>query len=216
MSRQVTIGLLLYLAGVVSQVAWAEQVVVGGGVVFSQAIPAEGDGEGWMAPVYLDVPAGGRIVDLDVYVDIVHPEVSDLIIYVDAPWGASVCLKDDALYQTLWQEVERADMRGTVFDDSASWSLTEGEAPYTGHFLPAQDEFLATFNGNEAGGVWTLRIYDIALKDAGVLEGWELHFDCEPVPEPVGALFLLAGGVFFACRRPCGRERSVGGALRRA
>ena len=145
MSWQAMMRLALCLMGMAGQAVVADHVVVGAGVEFQQAIPAEGDGEAWMTPVYLEAPHCGIITDLDVYVDITHPEVSDLLIYLDAPWGATVCLKDDALYQTLWPDVQRSNMRGTFFDDSAVLAMTEGEPPYTGHFLPGRDEALATF-----------------------------------------------------------------------
>jgi len=152
---------------------------------FQQPIPAESDGEAWMDPVHLNVTQDLHIIDLDVHLEIPHTEIGDLRILLDCPWGQTITLKD--VWVPLWRE-QRQNMYGTVFDDEATIPLCEGLAPYSGRFLPEEDS-LSIFDGHNARGVWTLRIWDDYLADAGTLDRWELHID--HIPEPAGLLYLL-------------------------
>lgn len=152
---------------------------------FRQPIPAKSDGQAWMVPVHLNVHQDLHIIDIDVHLEITHTEIGDLKIFLDCPWGQTIMLKD--VWDPLWRE-QRQNMHDTIFDDEASASLCEGLAPYTGGFLPAED-FLSIFDGHNARGVWTLRIWDGYFADAGTLDRWELHID--HIPEPVSLLYLL-------------------------
>jgi Proprotein convertase P-domain len=152
---------------------------------FQQPIPAESDGKAWMDPVQLTVNQNLHIIDLDVHLEITHTEIGDLRILLDCPWGQTIMLKN--VWDPLWRE-PRQNMHGTVFDDEATIPLCEGLAPYTGSFLPEENS-LSIFDGHNARGVWTLRILDGYLADAGTLDRWELHID--HIPEPVSVFYLL-------------------------
>ncbi|KPK76032.1 MAG: hypothetical protein AMJ79_08585 [Phycisphaerae bacterium SM23_30] len=190
---------------------WGEDFCLGREIFTRQCeqrIPAFGDGRAWMEPVTLNVYEHGIITDIDVYLDITHSEVSDLWIFLDAPQGDNIILKDDELAQSLWKGIHRPNMYGTIFDDSAELKLGEGVPPYTGRFKPAQEYSLSQFNSWDVYGEWTLRIYDIdgALADTGFLHRWELQVDLAPIPEPV-SIFYLALPAFFIWRRKKGRYR---------
>ena len=161
---------------------------------FQQPIPAESDGQAWMAPVHLNVNQDLHIIDLDVRLEITHTEISDLRILLDCPWGQTIILKD--VWDPPWRE-QRQNMHGTVFDDEATIPLYEGVSPYTGCFLPEEGS-LSIFDGHNARGVWTLRIWDDYFADAGTLDRWELHID--HIPEPASLLYLLLP-LLFRLRR---------------
>jgi len=72
------------------------------------------------------------------------------------------------------------NFRETVFDDSASSNISDGQAPFTGTFKP--NESLSLFEGQEANGEWTLEIRDQAFQDGGSLLDWELTIETV-VPE---------------------------------
>ncbi|MBN1844609.1 MAG: proprotein convertase P-domain-containing protein, partial [Sedimentisphaerales bacterium] len=154
----------------------AETCVIGQD--FSQRIPAEGTGAAYMDSVELVVPWHGEIADLDVYLDITHTEVSDLLIYLVSPDNHTCQLKDESLMNSLWQGDRRANMWGTIFDDEADGFLPEGAPPYTGRYRPAAGG-LDEFDGRDCFGVWTLRIYDLAYADIGSLDRWELRFELD-------------------------------------
>ena len=60
---------------------------------------------------------------------------------------------------------------GTKLDDAADTPIAQGNAPFTGLYIP--DEPLATFqNLASIKGDWILRIYDNALNDDGQLTNW--------------------------------------------
>jgi subtilisin-like proprotein convertase family protein len=61
----------------------------------------------------------------------------------------------------------------TIFDDSASVSITSGTAPFTGRFRPEQP--LTVFNFQNPGGVYILRMDDDAAGDFGTLDNWQLE-----------------------------------------
>jgi len=159
-----------------------ECLVIGG--EFTNRIPAEGTGEAFMDDAVLMVSKHVFIRDLDVYLDITHANVIDLIINLYSPTGQCIELKDEELMNRFWQEDPLPNMYGTVFDDEAILFLPEGQPPYTDRYLPAADQYLSVFDGEEAYGDWTLEIFDMASGDIGTLDRWELHLDVIHTPEP--------------------------------
>ena len=61
---------------------------------------------------------------------------------------------------------------GTVLDDEADISITAGEGPFTGRFVPIEP--LSHFDNSSVFGSWTLEIQDTATGDEGELTGWKL------------------------------------------
>jgi subtilisin-like proprotein convertase family protein len=96
---------------------------------------------------------------------IVHTWDSDLDIYIRSPAGTEVELSTD-------NGPGGDNYTNTVFDDAAATSITLGTAPFTGTFRP--EGLLSTFNGQNANGTWTLRVYDDAGGDVGSLQGWSV------------------------------------------
>jgi hypothetical protein len=72
---------------------------------------------------------------------------------------------------------------GTILDDDAPDSLADGAPSFTGPFNVEHPSVvpmpLSVFDGENASGIWTLRISDEAADCAGELEAWSLEF--EPV-----------------------------------
>lgn len=64
---------------------------------------------------------------------------------------------------------------GTILDDEASVSITEGVGPYTGRYRPV--ESLSAFDGTNTRGVWRLEVRDTATGNTGVLNNWSLLFN---------------------------------------
>lgn len=63
-------------------------------------------------------------------------------------------------------------LKGTILDDEATMSITEGVGPYTGRFKPVQP--LSIFDGTNARGSWRLEIQDTQTGNTGVLNNWRL------------------------------------------
>ena len=109
---------------------------------------------------------GGSINDLNVKLDIKHTYTDDLEIRLQSPDGTSVLLVSGV-------GGSRNDFQETTFDDDATISINNGNAPFRGIFKPA--ESLGQFNGLAANGVWRLEINDRAAEDGGTLNKWELE-----------------------------------------
>ena len=79
----------------------------------------------------------------------------------------------------------------TVFDDEAATAIGSSSAPFTGSFRP--DQLLSAFDGQDAFGVWTLRVADRAARDVGSINRWGIDITAQnqSVPEP--ASLVLAG-----------------------
>jgi subtilisin-like proprotein convertase family protein len=112
--------------------------------------------------------AGGPTTITKVTVKIIsltHTFAGDLDIYIKSPAGTEIALSTD-------NGGGGANYTNTVFDDAATTSITLGAAPFTGPFKP--ETLLSTFNGQNANGVWTLRVYDHAGGDVGTLNSWSI------------------------------------------
>lgn len=108
----------------------------------------------------------GLTVDgIAVTLDLTHSYTSDLDIILSHESGTSVVLVSS-------QGGSGDHFRQTTFDDTASGSINNGAAPFTGAFIPEQA--LAAFHGSSLNGVWTLTIKDKANLDGGQLNFWKL------------------------------------------
>lgn len=115
----------------------------------------------------ISIPVGSGLVrDINVRINLTHTWVSDLVITLIAPDSTEIVLASG-----VGQDGD--DFTNTIFDDSASISITAGNAPFTGTFRPAQP--LSGFNGLSLDGTWTLRIDDVFLQDFGILLDWSME-----------------------------------------
>lgn len=112
----------------------------------------------------------GFITDVNVRVNITHPFVADIVLFLQSPNGDVV---------ELFSERGGAgdNLVNTVFDDSATVPISAGAAPFTGSFRPEQS--LSLFNGQSsaaANGDWLLYVFDVFPGlDEGVLVNWSLE-----------------------------------------
>lgn len=105
------------------------------------------------------------IGDLDVEIDITHTYDSNLDVYLVAPDGTRVELFTDV-------GANGNNFASTILDDEADIAITTGSAPFTGRYRP--EGLLATLDGYDAQGTWTLEIYDDASADQGTLNHWAI------------------------------------------
>jgi hypothetical protein len=140
---------ILFGVGALPGSAGAEPVLCYGGS-FDLPIPADADAtRGWMQDAIIDVSDHHIILDLDVVVSLTHTQVFDLQLRITSPSGTTVVLN---MYDPFTDYFEGADYCNTVFDDEASVSITDGEAPFEGRFRPVDAEGLSAFDGEDAFG----------------------------------------------------------------
>ena len=105
------------------------------------------------------------ISDVNVTVNLEHSYNSDLLIKLIAPNNTEVILSN--------RNGGRGDnYTNTVFDDEASNSITAASSPFTGSFQPQEN--LASLDGIQSSGNWTLSITDNEFNDGGQLLNWSL------------------------------------------
>jgi subtilisin-like proprotein convertase family protein len=110
------------------------------------------------------------IANLTLKITLTYPRLSDLTLYLKAPDGTVVLLSN--------RTATGANMQETVFDDSATRTLRDSTAPYTGTFRP--DGKLATFNGKNAIGTWQIIIQNAVPITRGRFNIATLNFAQNP------------------------------------
>lgn len=113
----------------------------------------------------------------EVCLNISHPKVEELHIYLKSPAGNIVELTEGTSCQG-------PNYLNTCFNNTVNTSITLGTAPYSGSYKPIG--YLGRFNtGQTANGVWTLIVKDyLAFVDSGNVVSWNLKFGNSP-PHPV-------------------------------
>lgn len=111
-----------------------------------------------------------QIVDLNLRLDIVHTFDSDLKISLISPAGTTILLVNR-------RGGEGDNFTNTLLDDEAAVTVAAGLPPFTGAFRP--DTALSGFDGQTAGGTWTLLINDTTALNSGTLVSWSLEFTLE-------------------------------------
>ncbi|WP_152285842.1 reprolysin-like metallopeptidase [Flavicella marina] len=106
------------------------------------------------------------IQNVSVTINISHSYVGDLVVKLTNPSGEEVVLVE------VDGNRDGDNYTNTNFDDSATQTITEGTAPYTGTFIPK--EALSLFYSKESNGNWTLHVSDNAADDTGELINWKL------------------------------------------
>jgi subtilisin-like proprotein convertase family protein len=100
-----------------------------------------------------------------VTLNISHTYDSDLVIQLVSPSG-----RVETLANRLGGGGD--NYTNTVFDSTASTSITAGRAPFAGTYRPQSS--LGVFDNLDARGTWTLRVSDVAYLDQGTLNSWTL------------------------------------------
>lgn len=120
----------------------------------------------------LNVAGVGAILDVDVALDITHTYDSDVHVELVSPDGTTIVLFGDL-------GPNQHNFTDTVLDDEAAGSIELATAPFTGRFQPMSP--LSLFDGLNADGTWTLRVYDDGPGDVGTLNRWSLTIVAEVV-----------------------------------
>ena len=109
----------------------------------------------------------GTISDVEVELTISHPLVSDLSASLTAPDGTVVPLFAAGMGGG------GANITGLVLSDHAATSILTATAPFNGAFQPSGT--LASLNGKNPLGQWTLTVTDGVAANTGTLVAWALR-----------------------------------------
>jgi subtilisin-like proprotein convertase family protein len=108
----------------------------------------------------------GRVLDVNVTLDISHAQDDQLDVYLISPSGTRVRLFDDV-------GGAGDDFAGTTLDDEAVVAITAGAAPFAGNYRP--EEPLAAFDHEKPNGQWRLEVTDDTAGVTGTLNSWSLR-----------------------------------------
>ncbi len=137
------------------------------------------DGPG-MVTSDIFIPGNPIIADLNLSLDVSHANIPDLDAQLISPAG-----NDNGLFTDVGGSTTLAML--LELDDEAAIPLNMFTVM---NGLVSQPEYnyrLSWFDGEDAGGTWTLALYDDLAANGGTLNGWAITI-CEPPPPPVCAV----------------------------
>ncbi|HET6991424.1 MAG TPA: PKD domain-containing protein, partial [Bacteroidia bacterium] len=108
--------------------------------------------------------------------NIAHTYDSDLDLWVISPNGDSIRLTNN-------QGGSGANFTNTVFTMSATNTLYQGSAPFTGNFLPFNSLNILN-NGSDPNGTWGFKACDESPQNVGVVFSVTLDFCVNPPNDP--------------------------------
>jgi subtilisin-like proprotein convertase family protein len=112
---------------------------------------------------------GGDLTDVDVHLDIVHPNPEELAVYLQhATFPVSPPIE-----LSSGNGAGGENYTGTILDDEALNSITGAAAPLTGRWRPETP--LSAFDGQGDGGAWTITVAEggePSDPDTGFLDSW--------------------------------------------
>ncbi|MER3395162.1 MAG: hypothetical protein C4318_09100 [Acidimicrobiia bacterium] len=109
----------------------------------------------------LGVSGGGAVLDVNVFVQVEHARMGDLLITLRSPAGLEIVLSNK---RGGWNRGLLAE-----FDDSANSPISAADQPVgfvLGRFRP--DQPLSGFFGQSAQGTWVVRVYDVNAGGGGI------------------------------------------------
>ena len=125
---------------------------------------------GFLTQDTIHVQTPGSVVDVKVTLNLTHTNDGNLFI----------SLKKESNTSSLSQYNGNGgqNFTNTIFDDSATIPITQGNPPFTGRFIPQTP--LSVIKGLELSGDWILRIIDNGTGNTGTLINWSLDIVYAP------------------------------------
>jgi cysteine-rich repeat protein len=151
----------------------------------------------------------GVVVDVDVAIDLVHPQSDQLDIFLVSPSGTTVTLTTDN------GGANDNVFAGTVFDDQAAGTPS---APNVRNFVYTDlvptgviqpEEALGALVGEPANGPWVLVVSDDAGGQTGMLRSWSLTITTVPSALPSAPLAFAGPGGAIPNNNPTGLASPV-------
>ena len=125
----------------------------------------------------------GTITDVNVAIDIKHTWNEDLEVTLISPSGQRIPLFEAVGYDS-------DNFSGTVLDQQADTNIEDGDAPFTGSYVPQGN--LSNLNGEDPNGIWTLEVVDTFPEDGGRIESFAVTITTESDSDTTDSLAELA------------------------
>ena len=134
---------------------------------FSTPIPFVDQAPGSYTTRTLNVPSGGTISDVNVFNSITHTYLSDVQTDISSPQNPTTFVK--TFNRSCGNTSGTLNLKFS--DDGAAINCAGGTTLQT--VVPG--ESLAAFNGQNAQGTWTFRVYDNYAGDTGTVNSWAIE-----------------------------------------
>jgi len=154
------------------------------------------------------VPVAGKVLDVDLALNIEHTSICDLQISLVSPAGTYACINSYDVYTFV---PGRQNFHWTIFDAEGPFDIDNGTPPFTGTYRPNGPDSLTDFYKQQSFGTWQVRIKDTVLADTGTFKGVRLDFHINPelptvplfVPEPTTILlFAFSAAIGISLGKP--------------
>ena len=129
-------------------------------------IAISSSGAGTIYNSIINVPDSNTITDVNVTVNISHTWNADLDIYLISPLGTTIELSTD-------NGGNGDNYNNVIFDDASANTLPTGSTTLSGTYSP--EGSLASLNGENSNGNWTLRVIDDESGDGGTINSITLN-----------------------------------------
>jgi subtilisin-like proprotein convertase family protein len=136
------------------------------------------------------VPVSGKVLDLNLMLNIEHTSICDLQIYIKNPAGDAAMINSYDVYTFV---PSQKNFKWTIFDAESPISIDSSSSPFSGRLCPNGPDSLTAFYNQQSYGKWEVWVYDCIYNDTGTFKG--ARFDFLINPEPASFLFLAIGGI---------------------
>ncbi|HBG26756.1 MAG: hypothetical protein A2Y10_00830 [Planctomycetes bacterium GWF2_41_51] len=145
------------------------------------------------------IPISGKIIDLNLALDLNHTSFCDLVIMIESPSGISPTISGYDEYDFI----PAKNCRGWVtLDEQSRVTVNSAKSLSNNSYKPNAIEPLSSLNGRDAYGLWTIKICDAIYYDTGILKNIRIDLITAPetfaiIPEPASMLLLVSGAFNF-------------------
>jgi subtilisin-like proprotein convertase family protein len=159
------------------------------------------------------VPIAGKVLNIDLALNIEHTSICDLQIYLTSPAGTVACINSYDFDKDGGRmfEPNRTNFYWTIFDAESPFDIDRGTPPFTGTYRSNGPDSLTVFYNQPSYGLWQVKIKDAVRADTGTFKGVRLDFHINPelptvplfVPEPSTILlFAFSAAISISLGKP--------------
>ncbi len=180
----------------------------------NQAVP-DNNASGIAYTFYLNTPTAELINNVTVNLNVAGGWNGDLYGYLSHGSGFAVLLNRIGRTAGNPDGSAVSGMNVTFADSYLTDIHTFVGSPLNGNFAPdgrnlspfsvldtdPRTATLSSFNGQNAGGFWTLFLADVSPLSISTIQSWSVNITTAPVPEPGSAALLGLAALFAVVRR---------------